>query len=309
MISNRWIALRHENWNKLEAMVQRVETSSLKTLSPDDLRDFGLLYRQAAADLSAARADPSSRTLEAYLNQLVSRAHNYIYSGQRLSAATVGQFLLHGYPRIFRRLLPYTAAALVVCCGRRAAGDADHPRSPGVYACHAGAGDGQHHRTPQDVDRLDPKRQAAGLQRHHDQQHHRLLPHLRRRDRRRPGNDLSVVQQRTEHRRRRHRLRPERHGAQPLELRRRPWRAGVAVHLHRRRRGAQAGGRGCCFRECWDAKTRSPWPEASRSGSSPEPSRCWSSQARWRHSCRRPTLPSASSSPSARSSSPPSASG
>ena len=114
MISNRWIALRHENWNKLEAMVQRVETSSLKTLTPDDLRDFGLLYRQAAADLSAARADPSSRTLEAYLNQLVSRAHNYIYSGQRLSPATVGQFLLHGYPRIFRRLLPYTAAALVV---------------------------------------------------------------------------------------------------------------------------------------------------------------------------------------------------
>ena len=114
MISNRWIALRHENWNKLEAMVQRVETSSLKTLSPEDLRDFGLLYRQAAADLSAARADHASRTLEAYLNRLVSRAHNYIYSGQRLSPATVGQFLLHGYPRIFRRLLPYTATALAV---------------------------------------------------------------------------------------------------------------------------------------------------------------------------------------------------
>lgn len=114
MISNRWIALRHENWNKLEAMVQRVETSSIKTLSADDLRDFGLLYRQAAADLSAARSDNSSRTLEAYLNRLVSRAHNYIYSGQKLSPATVWEFLLHGYPRIFRRLLPYTMAALVI---------------------------------------------------------------------------------------------------------------------------------------------------------------------------------------------------
>jgi uncharacterized membrane protein SpoIIM required for sporulation len=114
MISNRWIALRHENWNKLETMVQRVETNSLKTLSSDDLRDFGLLYRQAAADLSAARADDSSRTLEAYLNQLVSRAHNYIYSGQKMSAATVWTFLAHGYPRIFRRLLPYTFAALAL---------------------------------------------------------------------------------------------------------------------------------------------------------------------------------------------------
>ena len=95
-------------------MVQRTEAGSLKTLSSDELRDLGLLYRQAAADLSATRADHSSRTLEAYLNQLVSRAHNYIYSGQKLSPATVWEFLAHGYPRIFRRLLPYTTAALLL---------------------------------------------------------------------------------------------------------------------------------------------------------------------------------------------------
>lgn len=114
MISNRWIEIRQENWNKLESIVHLVERGSLKTLSSDDLREFGLLYRQAAADLSATRADQSSRTLEAYLNQLVSRAHNYIYSGQKMSPATVWDFLAHGYPRIFRRLLPYTTAALLV---------------------------------------------------------------------------------------------------------------------------------------------------------------------------------------------------
>jgi uncharacterized membrane protein SpoIIM required for sporulation len=114
MISNRWIELRRENWNRLEAMVHRVEAGSLKTLASDELRDFGLLYRQAAADLSATRADHSSRTLEAYLNQLVSRAHNFIYSGQKMSPATVWEFLAHGYPRIFRRLLPYTTAALAL---------------------------------------------------------------------------------------------------------------------------------------------------------------------------------------------------
>jgi uncharacterized membrane protein SpoIIM required for sporulation len=114
MISNRWIEIRQENWNRLEAVLHRVEGSNLKALSSDELRDFGLLYRQAAADLSAARADRTSRTLEAYLNQLVSRAHNYIYSGQRMSPATVWDFLVHGYPRIFRRLLPYTTAALLL---------------------------------------------------------------------------------------------------------------------------------------------------------------------------------------------------
>jgi uncharacterized membrane protein SpoIIM required for sporulation len=114
MISNRWIELRRENWSRLEALVLRVESASLKTLSGDDLRDLGLLYRQAAADLSATRADHSSRTMEAYLNQLVSRAHNHIYSGQKLSPATVWEFLAHGYPRIFRRLLPYSTAALLM---------------------------------------------------------------------------------------------------------------------------------------------------------------------------------------------------
>jgi uncharacterized membrane protein SpoIIM required for sporulation len=114
MISNRWIEIRQENWTRLDSILQHVERNSLKTLSSDDLRKFGLLYRQAAADLSAARADDTSRTLEAYLNQLVSRAHNYIYSGQKMSPATVWEFLIHGYPRTFRRLLPYTTAALLL---------------------------------------------------------------------------------------------------------------------------------------------------------------------------------------------------
>jgi len=114
MISNHWIALRKENWNRLETLVHQVETSSLKTLSSAELREFGLLYRQAAADLSAVRTDEGSRTLEAYLNRLVSRAHNYIYSGDRLSLSSAWHFLSKGYPRIFRRLLPYTAAALAI---------------------------------------------------------------------------------------------------------------------------------------------------------------------------------------------------
>ena len=114
MISNHWIALRKESWSRLETLVQQVETSSLKTLSAANLREFGLLYRQAASDLSAVRADEASRTLEAYLNRLVSRAHNHIYSGDRLNLTSVWNFLSKGYPRIFRRLLPYTTVAVAI---------------------------------------------------------------------------------------------------------------------------------------------------------------------------------------------------
>ena len=114
MLSNRWIELRKPNWTRLESLVQQVESGSLKSLSASDLHDLGLLYRQAAADLSAVRSDETSRTLEAYLNRLVSRAHNFVYSGRRLGLHSLWHFFARDYPRLFRRLFPYTAVALVV---------------------------------------------------------------------------------------------------------------------------------------------------------------------------------------------------
>ena len=116
MISNRWIALRKDNWNRLEAAATHAEKSGLKTLSAAELRDFGLLYRQAAADLSTVRTDAGSRTLEHYLNRLVARAHNFVYSGRRLSVRSLWRFLAYEYPRVFRRLLPYVTLAFALGC-------------------------------------------------------------------------------------------------------------------------------------------------------------------------------------------------
>jgi uncharacterized membrane protein SpoIIM required for sporulation len=114
MLSNLWIDSRKNNWNRLDALVHQVEASGVKSLAPAELRDLGLLYRQAAADLSAVRADPSSRTLEQYLNRLVGRAHNYVYSGRRISMASLWQFFAYGYPRLLRRLSGYVLAATAI---------------------------------------------------------------------------------------------------------------------------------------------------------------------------------------------------
>jgi len=109
MISNLWIDSRKDNWNRLETLTRRAETEGVKSLGRDDLRDFGLLYRQSAADLSAARADNASRNLEQYLNRLVGRAHNYVYSGRKLSPRSLWDFFAYGYPRLLRRLSRYLA--------------------------------------------------------------------------------------------------------------------------------------------------------------------------------------------------------
>jgi len=112
MISNLWIDLRKDNWNRLDTLLRQVEQHGIQSLSRAELREFGLLYRQAASDLSVARSDVSSRSLEQYLNRLVGRAHNDVYSGERLSPATIWRFFAHGYPRLLRRLSLYVWIAV-----------------------------------------------------------------------------------------------------------------------------------------------------------------------------------------------------
>jgi uncharacterized membrane protein SpoIIM required for sporulation len=114
MISNRWIEQRKSSWARLDALTHQVESSGMGALSGSELREFGLLYRQVAADLSAVRSDRGSNTLEEYLNQLLSRAHNRIYSGRKAGFGSVVRFMTQDYPRIFRRLFPYVLASFLI---------------------------------------------------------------------------------------------------------------------------------------------------------------------------------------------------
>ena len=114
MISNRWIEQRQTSWSRLDALTRQVEARGLRALPGAELREFGLLYRQIAADLSAVRVDRASGTLEEYLNNLLSRAHNRIYSGRRSGFGSIVTFMVRDYPRIFRRLFPYVLASFVV---------------------------------------------------------------------------------------------------------------------------------------------------------------------------------------------------
>jgi uncharacterized membrane protein SpoIIM required for sporulation len=114
MVSNRWIEQRKSSWGRLDALTHQVESAGIGTLSGGELREFGLLYRQAAADLSAVRSDRASGTLEEYLNQLLSRAHNRIYSGRKAGFGPVVRFMVWEYPQVFRRLFPYVLTSFLI---------------------------------------------------------------------------------------------------------------------------------------------------------------------------------------------------
>jgi uncharacterized membrane protein SpoIIM required for sporulation len=113
MISNRWLERRKPYWARLEELVQR-SSRGVAVLSHLELQELGLLYRQTASDLAAVREDVTTRQLAAYLNQLLGRGHNLIYSGQKNKVSGLLRFYGETYPRIFRETLAQTTIALLI---------------------------------------------------------------------------------------------------------------------------------------------------------------------------------------------------
>lgn len=117
MISTSWIEKRRPHWTRLEQLMERVSRASLKSLNRGELRELGLLYRQAASDLAVLRADPSSVHFAGYLNQLLARAHNTIYAGHKTSHLAVLLYFRDTYPQVFRRNFNYCVFAFVLFLG------------------------------------------------------------------------------------------------------------------------------------------------------------------------------------------------
>ena len=86
----------------------------MSSLTPAQLQELALLYRQTASDLGAVREDPTNSTLARYLNQLLGRAHNLIYMGRKAKSHGIWKFYAEGFPGIFRETFPDTLAAFVI---------------------------------------------------------------------------------------------------------------------------------------------------------------------------------------------------
>jgi uncharacterized membrane protein SpoIIM required for sporulation len=114
VLSGRWVEKRKDHWARLEALLAACGHAGVRRLTHSELQELALLYRQTAADLSAARADPSRATLASYLNQLLGRAHHLIYSGHRVRRRGVIHFYAYTFPQVFRETWGYTATAFLL---------------------------------------------------------------------------------------------------------------------------------------------------------------------------------------------------
>lgn len=114
MISTRWLEKRTPHWERLESLLDRRTRTGFKSLTRAELQELGLLYRQIAADLAVLREDRGSINFATYLNQLLVRAHNTIYSARKASPSAIVEFYRKTYPRMFRQNLNFCLAAVLI---------------------------------------------------------------------------------------------------------------------------------------------------------------------------------------------------
>lgn len=119
MISNFWIESRKPQWDRLQALLEQCGNNGVSNLTRVELREFGLLYRQVAADLSILRQDPTGPHYSRYLNQLLGRAHSIIYSGRKTSIRSIFTFFSREWPELMWRMRGYTAVVIAIffLCG------------------------------------------------------------------------------------------------------------------------------------------------------------------------------------------------
>jgi uncharacterized membrane protein SpoIIM required for sporulation len=117
MITNRWIDKRKGYWDRMAILIEMAGSRGMRNLSREELREMALLYRQIAGDLSSVRQDRTARNLESQLNILLARAHTVVYSRGSTGVSDAFHFLREDYPRLFRRLLPFSLASLLVFLG------------------------------------------------------------------------------------------------------------------------------------------------------------------------------------------------
>ena len=114
MAHDQFINNRKNAWQRLEDLMTLLDTTSLRRLHREEVRELGRIYRRTASDLAIARAESRDPRLINYLNSLVIRAHGRIYRADAQGTRQIRNFFAREFPRTFRETWRYTAFAFAV---------------------------------------------------------------------------------------------------------------------------------------------------------------------------------------------------
>jgi uncharacterized membrane protein SpoIIM required for sporulation len=109
--SDEFVALRREDWNRLEDLLARGGAGHLNALAPAQVLTMAALYRRATADLARAQRDWPGEPVHRYLNGLVGRGHGVVYRRGGRVWRRIRDFYAELLPRTYREAWPYLVAA------------------------------------------------------------------------------------------------------------------------------------------------------------------------------------------------------
>jgi len=113
-MQDRFIDQHKTTWQRLEELLKLLDSSSLRRLHREEVRELGRIYRRTASDLAVARAESRDPRLINYLNSLVIRAHGRIYQADAQGGSRVKEFFARDFPQTFRRTWKYTVVSFSV---------------------------------------------------------------------------------------------------------------------------------------------------------------------------------------------------
>ncbi|WP_242137634.1 stage II sporulation protein M [Sphingomonas sp. TREG-RG-20F-R18-01] len=112
--ATRFRAAHAAEWERLDAIIRRIEKRSIRAVSQEDLLALPLLYRTTLSSLSVARETSLDRALVGYLEQLCTRAYFQIYGVQTSALGQLGRFFTHGWPMAVQSLWRETLVSFLL---------------------------------------------------------------------------------------------------------------------------------------------------------------------------------------------------
>ncbi len=112
--SRRFRAAREGEWRRLEDVLTRAESQSVRALSDEDLLALPILYRGALSSLSVARETSLDLELVTYLEGLCARAYFFVYGVRTSAGSRVAAFFARDWPAAVRGLWRETLAAFAI---------------------------------------------------------------------------------------------------------------------------------------------------------------------------------------------------
>jgi uncharacterized membrane protein SpoIIM required for sporulation len=111
MRAEDFVALRRDDWNRLEDLLAQGGSARLNALTPAQVLTLAALYRRSTADLARAQRDWPGQPVERYLNGLVGRGHGILYRRGGAFLQRIRRFYVETLPRTYRQSWPYIVAA------------------------------------------------------------------------------------------------------------------------------------------------------------------------------------------------------